>query len=1023
MHISSIRLENIKSYVDAEIDLTPGTNAICGPNGSGKTTLVEAVGYALFGYLPYKQASFVREGMQSGTVRIRLIALDARPYEIVRQVGRAALHYVFDLELKRKIADKTTAVEEWVRQNILNGDGSADPEFLFLNAVGVPQGLMTAIFLLPPAQRKPTFDRLLGIEDYAKASEKLRDTERYLNQRIGEVREEIGRRETETAQIGQYEDGIADYTTRIACTRERLQKVEHELSSTEDELEGLDRLENKARALADTLRVRRQEHAMLELQLESARERKRRATSALALLDASRPGHEAYVRAESDFEDLEPALAERDSLCRTEQEATAALENRSFETKTLSHQLALALAAKQQADALLVPIAELDRLESLLTDAERADDRARDLDSSLAALRIQRSEAQTEFDRIQSLIGALEARQATVPDLTALESHRQDLHDRYTIALDAGTKLESTAKEIIDLQASAARLAASVESRRDVVKGIESLRAMVKCLPDLIAQQRQADADDQQIKIKIQFQELARSELFKNRCPILPVRCPAVDDKSWVSDSLSQTITALRDEQVIVSERHLATHAALVEAENAREQVSELTIAEKELELFERQLAEVRSRLDELKGKELDLRATMVHAGELQKQTLEVTRRIAAGQKLERELAGLPAHREHASSLRRRIASLSSQESEIDLQREPLVLLARSIPDLKGKVEPLRPLRSELDRAASVAAQINAIEEQLTQARKETDSAKRSVDDVRSRLDVFADLDATAAGLKQVLQTNRGDHDAFIRNETEAGSLPDLVEEERELARSLSEAAEQITQSTAEADTVAEAYSAETHAALRSTRDDLIGHKSSLQTEIQVAEELIALADEKISQLRESMTHLDSACRERKRLDQTAANLEFFRQIFKLAGPAITESLVQGVSDTASQVFGDIMDDHALDLRWERDYEIVVRHGSRDRPFVQLSGGEQMSAALAVRLALAKQVSDISVAFFDEPTQNMDGLRRSNLAEQIEKVRGFEQILVISHDDSFEHHTDSVIRLRKERDRTVVESA
>src|SRR5260370_42270212 len=72
-----------------------------------------------------------------------------------------------------------------------------------------------------------------------------------------------------------------------------------------------------------------------------------------------------------------------------------------------------------------------------------------------------------------------------------------------------------------------------------------------------------------------------------------------------------------------------------------------------------------------------------------------------------------------------------------------------------------------------------------------------------------------------------------------------------------------------------------------------------------------------------------------------------------------------------------------------------------------------MSAAFAVRLAFLKKLSSLNIAFFDEPSQNMDELRRTNLAEQIRRVRGCDQLFVISHDDSFEQGRDSLVRLRK----------
>ena len=70
-----------------------------------------------------------------------------------------------------------------------------------------------------------------------------------------------------------------------------------------------------------------------------------------------------------------------------------------------------------------------------------------------------------------------------------------------------------------------------------------------------------------------------------------------------------------------------------------------------------------------------------------------------------------------------------------------------------------------------------------------------------------------------------------------------------------------------------------------------------------------------------------------------------------------------------------------------------------------------MAAALSIRLAILKQLSDIRVAFFDEPTTNMDATRRENLAMQLSQIKNFDQLFVISHDDTFEGYVDHVISL------------
>ncbi len=70
-----------------------------------------------------------------------------------------------------------------------------------------------------------------------------------------------------------------------------------------------------------------------------------------------------------------------------------------------------------------------------------------------------------------------------------------------------------------------------------------------------------------------------------------------------------------------------------------------------------------------------------------------------------------------------------------------------------------------------------------------------------------------------------------------------------------------------------------------------------------------------------------------------------------------------------------------------------------------------MCAALAVRLALMKVLAEVDIAFFDEPTTNMDRARRQQLAEAIGNLRSFQQIFVISHDDTFESITENIIRV------------
>ena len=142
--------------------------------------------------------------------------------------------------------------------------------------------------------------------------------------------------------------------------------------------------------------------------------------------------------------------------------------------------------------------------------------------------------------------------------------------------------------------------------------------------------------------------------------------------------------------------------------------------------------------------------------------------------------------------------------------------------------------------------------------------------------------------------------------------------------------------------------------------------------------------------------------------------LKLIRETIREAGPYVTRALVQTISAEADRIFGDILNDHTMRLRWSEDYGITVEQRGNEREFSQLSGGEKVVAALAVRLALLREMSAIRIAFFDEPTAHLDDERRENLAEQITKIKGFQQLFVISHDDTFERETHHVLRVSKE---------
>ncbi|MDQ6659836.1 MAG: AAA family ATPase, partial [Chloroflexota bacterium] len=199
MLITRIELENIKSYRRLQADFRRGTTAISGANGAGKTTIVEAIGFALFDFIPYSQTQFVREGEKHGKVVVHLIGSDDRPYIVERRCGSGAYWHLYDSEADLRVEQQADV--QGKLHELFGIDQERSLKALFRDALGVPQGSFTSIFLETASKRKPTFDALLQIEDYAKAPQALLETQNVYKEQMRTQQSEMQRLTIETREL------------------------------------------------------------------------------------------------------------------------------------------------------------------------------------------------------------------------------------------------------------------------------------------------------------------------------------------------------------------------------------------------------------------------------------------------------------------------------------------------------------------------------------------------------------------------------------------------------------------------------------------------------------------------------------------------------------------------------------------------------------------------------------------------------------------------------------------------------
>ncbi len=901
MRIVGVDLENVKSYERQSVRFAPGTNAICGLNGAGKSTIVEAIGFALFDALPTTQEQFVREGEKTATVTVHVEDEDGRPYEVWRRCGSTSQYFVYDAELDEKLTDGKGDTMGWLRE-FTGVEQRGDLTALFLDAVGVPQGLLTAAFLETASRRKDIFNPLLRVDEYEDVWRALREPAGCLRDDIAEEKQRIAGFEGEVKRLPAERERANELGAAIAkdeASQERVQTDLDQVSERKDQMaETKERLERLERALT----AAEGDARTAKVQWEEAQEALRRAEEAQEVVAASEAGHRAYVAAEKALEGLEAKRDERDRVKEARQAADKALAVAQQEIAALERSLEEIAAAEEDVEALRPKAEQQEALEAKLEEARR------------------------DADRLEDRRRALERRREDVSHL-----------DKRLARVDEGLEESGEIEE-------------ALEGLREALSENEAARETLVS--------RIAACEAQLARVGEQTETLRSAE--EATCPIC--EGPLTPD-----------------------------HRAELLARN------EALAAE-----LESTLATLETEQEGLQATRDDLRAKL----DAHQERLKALPRVEEREELAEQVA---KGREAIQALDEEIAKLADAAERVAESQEAL--------------EALGDPRHAYQRALDVAGRRGNVEQDLGEAEARVIELTSELGALEARLAEFADLDERIEAERKERERHAPDHERYVAHIREAEALETRqtrVVEQKEAWDAAEAERERVV---AERDGVAEIYDAEAHEEVRARYDALRGELATLKEALRHRHRQLEETEKTIAHLTKVEEELKAARDRREELEGLLSLLEVVRQVVRDAGPKVTRALVQVISLQAERLYAEIMADHRARLAWTEDYEIVLKSEGRERGFQQLSGGEQMAAALAVRLALLKEVSAVDLAFFDEPTANLDDRRRDNLAQQILNVKGFSQLFVISHDDTFEQDTDHVLRVVKEdgRSRTISE--
>lgn len=293
------------------------------------------------------------------------------------------------------------------------------------------------------------------------------------------------------------------------------------------------------------------------------------------------------------------------------------------------------------------------------------------------------------------------------------------------------------------------------------------------------------------------------------------------------------------------------------------------------------------------------------------------------------------------------------------------------------------------------------------------ESCRHELGSLESKFLFFSGLDEKIASVQETIRDLEPEYNKYLQALPLALKMNEYAQECKDLQDSLSSVNSSLNEDIRKHEELLEVFSEslleETISLLDKLRNSASSNTEALKGRKKSMEKLsrdLAIMETEFLKIKDIEKKLDNE-------KQFLSFSNFIRDTIKNSSEYIVNEFIGEISQDASNIYSEIMDDYTCGLKWQNDYDIEIESAGEMKSFRQLSGGERMGAALAVRLALLKALSSCDFIFLDEPTQNMDEIRREKLSQEIMNIRGFKQVFVISHDDTFNEKYANVIKIEK----------
>tara|TARA_Y100000310_G_scaffold228798_2_gene231127 strand:- start:7375 stop:9438 length:2064 start_codon:yes stop_codon:yes gene_type:complete len=243
MLLKSIKLNNIRSYVNQKIDFPTGSLLLSGDIGSGKSTILLAVEFALFGAKPSElpAASLLRHGEKEGSVELNF-ELESKDISIKRGLkkSRDAIKqetgYIITNGVKKELSPVEMKSQVFDLLGYPKDLVAKGKDLIYRYTVYTPQEEMKKILVGDRDTRLNTLRKVFNIDKYKKIRENTSIFVRSIKEKRKEFEGFISDLEEKRKEQGSVKKEISNLNEKIEDIMPKMEKAKQEVSKKKEKI-------------------------------------------------------------------------------------------------------------------------------------------------------------------------------------------------------------------------------------------------------------------------------------------------------------------------------------------------------------------------------------------------------------------------------------------------------------------------------------------------------------------------------------------------------------------------------------------------------------------------------------------------------------------------------------------------------------------------------------------------------------------------------------------------------------------